>query len=940
MNALIQKGIEGEIDQSRYINRLNARWDETVQGLTKTQYAQLGDILFVGDAEGVEFTDAELKAQGVEDAKVRKAYQKTRRLFTQIGRIVDNHRRSMLPTLRKRKQSLIRRMARMTVMDDAEFKKLYGRRTRLRVKLRRGEGDPEAIAKQLEDIEASLDIIREQQDEFVELQNEIDQIDARLAQTSIRTKAGYLPHKFFGTWRLFRAVEGGSEEGVSWEHIAGDQGFFPTRQATVSAAKHYLESHPGETLKVAPVGFHFPAASGSEVSDATYHRFVKEMQDRVEIEGDALREAMQESGVRKRFRHRVAGFAQKRQGVQGYSKNLDRVMRAHIGEAVRYVMLDRLKFDVINAQERHGLSRARRSTPEQETTQRFLEAWWRDVNGQKQPIESQMDRLLSSESVWAHPAVVGGAAATAMAGTMGVFTGGTTVALVGGAYVGQRVYRTLSKAGEFKSRAITSDMLGDMAHLKLGMVLNAASAMVNLSQTALNTYPILGAKWTSDGIRRYIAARASGQGNPNNDLKLLLKEDVATRFKVSERGANLFDRQTGFDKASMYFFDNAEQFNRGVAFLGAYHKALDEGATPGEARRKARRVVQRTQFHYGNAAKPAALRNVFGRVPLQFKNFLSQEIAFIAGLGKDFKQGNHAPLVRFLFSLFLIGGMVGLPALELIDWIIWEAFDFSPVDEMKAFLLDKAGKGELDSTLGQALIRGVPAAVGVDISERAGVGFGFLPLQASDAVGPWINTVRNAGALAAKNATIIDQIRNLSAGLGAPLKSLEAAANGVPLIETMLRDPEAALAAFGDDEALLTSPWKGGKAEYEPTDAELAIKAFGFRPTSEALRRDVNLIASRDKQWVTKRTQRYITEIVNLQRTYARDPEKFGDGIEDVLSRASESGIQLTAQQVKRGLTNAGRARLDRLIRTSRKSQRPHLMALIEGVEAYTGRPE
>ena len=63
-------------------------------------------------------------------------------------------------------------------------------------------------------------------------------------------------------------------------------------------------------------------------------------------------------------------------------------------------------------------------------------------------------------------------------------------------------------------------------------------------------------------------------------------------------------------------------------------------------------------------------------------------------------------------------------------------------------------------------------------------------------------------------------------------------------------------------------------------------------------------------------------------------PASMIGAIVDVLVREEQ------AQQVKRGLTNAGRARLDRLIRTSRKSQRPHLMALIQGVEAYTGRAE
>ena len=926
LQGLIMRGMEADVSQSNFISRLNREYNAIKRPLSTEEFSQVGDLLLVGDSQGVEYSRSELLSEQQVTPKVADAYLAMRRLLEKLGRLVDQHERAMRPAWRARKFSLLRRMARIRVMSDPAFQKLYGQRSRLRVKLKRGDGNPETIAGQLESLEERLNDIREESAEYKRLLDEVDQIDNKLQRTSVRTRSGYFPHKFFGTWRLFRQVGEGEE--AQWEHIAGKDGFFDDRASAIKAARAFAQEHLGARLRVAPVTFTFPNREATQLSDAAYWRFAARLEKTLGVEGEELRELM--SGVaRRRFRRRIAGFSKFRAGVRGYSKNVDRVMVAHIGSVVRYTTMDRLKADAINTMERLGLSDGRASNQDNPSLAAFMQGWWRDMNGEKQTLERSIDRVLKTDSVWSRPLALGLETGTVAFFATGGLTGNPFIGGLVGGYVGWRFYRGVKKGGEFPTRAITAGALTDMAHLKLGAFFNISSAVVNLSQTIVNTWPVLGTKWTTVGLEKLaVAAKSAAVGRPNNDWKLLLKNDIATRFRFTETSPNLFEREGKLAFLSLFAFNSAEKFNRAVAFLGAFHRAQAAGANQATAVKSAIGIgvrspgMLRTQFLYSNANKPEILRNVLARVPLQFKNFVAQEIAFAFNL-------RGAEIPRFMVSLTLMAGTLGWAGLGLLDWITEMFTDFSPIRWVKERALEAQSEGDLTSSVGTFLAWGLPGLLGTDLSTRIGQGDKFLPLELRDWKGPWWSTIEKAAVLGETNATLVDQLRNLSAGLGAPLKSLEAAGNGLPLFETLARDRQQFFEALGDGEARLTNPWKNGNLEFEPTTGELALKGLGFTPIRESQLRaagDITRAREREAKEVTRKTVNQIVDALLLVRDRARQNEI----VREALQEAKDAGVTINRRQINTAVQNRLRSRGERTVRGVRRELRPDVNRLFE----------
>lgn len=930
LRSLQQFGVRTEVNLSRFNTRLQGEFDHIKARLGggkqgDERFQKLSDVLFLGDAEERTFTTAELQDEfGISDEIVIAAYHDMRKLIERLGRFVDQHRRAMQPTLRARKAAVLKRMATLRRMDDPEFRKLYTRRQRLRQKLRSGNGNPEKIAAQIDEIEQRLDIVRQGTGEYQELAQELDRIDAALAQTSVRRRKGYVPHKFFGTWAVYRVTEDAEGEPVM-SLVAGDNGFFPSRDAAVKGAGAYLDENPGAELVVRPVQFSFPASDATALTDAAYWRFVRRVSEAMEVKGDELHDMIR--GVaRRRFRRRIASFAQFRSGVEGYSRDLDAVMRTHIGEVVRYVMLDKLKYRAINTMERMGLSPHRSYNPKTETLQRAVDAWLRDVNGQKQPVERAIDELL--DKPWATPLRSGLAVGTVAFSTFGL-AGSPGIGALLGTYLGARTYFALRDAGDFKTRAVTGAMLTDMAHLKLGAFFNLFSAVVNMTQTAVNTTPVLG-RYALTGMRLLESAWVSAKikKEPNRYWRLIERADIATKFKYSEVNTHQFSKVKRIQRASLFLFDTAEQFNRAVSFLGAYQRAIDRGASEGQAFREGEAAMVRTQHHYGAANKPEVLRGVLTRIPGQFKNFMFQQIAFIAGLDR------RSELPAFLLALFLVAGGIGLPGIDLIDMLIDALTDWSPIAELKKAALDLQAKGEAIGVVANVLLRGLPTLIGEDMSARAGAGDKFLPLELRDYQGPWVSTISQARALAEMNATIGDHIRNLSSGAGRPLKSIEAMANGLPLQDAIL-NPGAFYQALTDDRIVYTNPWKDGALEYDErtlSRTDLARMAVGSTPLKVAQQRDVTEQSLRLEERHAKKSGEVLRSVVDAYRRYYRpnDRRKLRSAIQTVAERASAEGITLTKQQLDNAIEKAVTPRILRQVKNARRAVRPELFGLMQ----------
>ena len=944
INALIRSGIESEKKISNWTQRLDKRWDRITKKLSKTEFADLTGALFLGDAEAHVFTDAELDAMDLAP-KVKGAYRQSRRLLDAMGTMVENHSRKMtLPALARRTK-LIRKLAGAVGADVATFREKFTARSKLLDKQRRGDGDPEELSAAIDKATVALygenpEARVENRERFESEAAEVDRIDARLADNKIKRRVGYVPHKFFGKWRIFRKVpsaeatvtlgfngqpwadekaaakaakdkgEGGAEvvkvEGgwgykSRWQHIAGEHGFWPTRSDAIRAASHMAKKDADGEYQVSQVEFSFPEEEATQLSDAAFFRFLGNVQDLTGLKGDDLREAVAGS-ARRRFRRRIAGFSQFRKGVKGYSKNLDRVMRTHIGQTVRHIVLDELKFRAINVMEKEGLSENRTTVQSQPELAAMVQSWWRDVNGQKQPLEQGIDAILSKP--WASPLKVGAAAgATAFVAAKGVVgvtaigagtaTGLGVPAIVAG-YVGYRVGRALAEGGTFPSRSLMGAALSDMSHLKLGMVFNLMSPAVNVLQTATNTFPVLGSKWTGVGVKRYAAAVQSKiRGKPNADYRQLERANIRALDTFAEGTAHAFKKESKAGQISMAFFTGAEVFNRGVAFLGGMSKAHAEGKTPKEQREYGNEVMDRTQLNYEKAARPEALRNNFARVPLQFKNYVVQQLGFVLGL-------RGPELARFLGSMTLVAGTLGWPFVDLLDDLVqWvtekmSGKPWSPIMAMKMAAIDSLGDGSLEGGVMTFLTRGAPGLSGVDFLGRVGMGDKFLPTEMRDFWGPWASTVLNAVRHGQEDVALTDQLRNLSPGIGGPLKALESWANG------------------GE----VSNPWKGGKIDYVATPNELALKAIGARPIREARMQDVREQERRETEY--RRTQ--ARRLTNAWAKAVKDGDRAKAN--RILTDANRRGIPLTKGAIRRNLRDRGRVRPERELRALPRDMR------------------
>ena len=916
VQKVVDGGLDAELNESIWYQRLIRQWEGITRDLSQTEFVDLTGLIFLGDAEQREFADNEI-TQFDTSPKVRAAYKKVRPFLDKLGRFTEQHNRAMALNLLTRRTKLVRKMAAERGVVPGAFRKIYDQRAALLAQQRGGRGDPVRLE---EDIAIATEQLRgkgARSPEFDAWLAEADRIQPRIDDTRVRRRKGYVPHKFFGRWRISKEVDpegaavklgfgdkpypskrsaerAATKEGggivvqvgpgqwgfrSKWTEIADESGVWATRTEAIRAASKLAKDDPDSTYRVSVQQFVYPEDQATQLSDAGYGRFVDNVNRLLGLEGEELREAVK-GAARRRFRRRIPGFSLYRTGMEGYSRDLDRVMRAHIGDTVRYIALDRLKFDAINMMEREGLSESRSAVQDRPVLAAAVNQWFKDVNGEKQRLESQVDSLF--EKSWVTPLraglAAGGLAFLASGGPMNA-----PISPIVGAYVGWRVGRAVGQGGSFASRSLTGGMLHDMSHLKLGMFLNLMSAAVNTTQTVLNTLPALGPRDTAVGIKRLEkAVRSYMGGKPNSDWRQLERHDIRPLHTFAEGTRHQFMKEARVKKISMFFFTTAETANRGIAFLGGLNKAQRQGMSPGAASKYAARVMTRTQFHYGSAHKPELLRNVFLRVPGQFKNFVAQQLAFMLGL-------NRRELPMFLLSMTMVAGALGIPGLDLIDELAQWLFDgFSPILELKKRALEGLAEGELVGGMWTFITRGLPGLLGTDISGRVGMGDKFLPLQLRDWKGAWLSTIENAVRHGREGARIEDQVRNLSPGLGNPLKALESFRDG----------------------GTVTSPWKRDRPEYTATARELALKATGARPIREARLQDMRDIERVEREDARAGARRYIDRIVDA--ILAGDDAE----VDAIYAEAEAAGVRIPRGSVRRALRDMGSERADREVRS------------------------
>ena len=327
------------------------------------------------------------------------------------------------------------------------------------------------------------------------------------------------------------------------------------------------------------------------------------------------------------------------------------------------------------------------------------------------------------------------------------------------------------------STALTS--LGFVFHLGL----SPASALVNLTQTAMVAYPIMGAKWGFDKSSTALMTASKEAAGNRNDISKILSGDEKRAYDQAVRSGvidvtqahDLAGISQGEDakvtwklrpvmKAASFLFHHAEKFNRQVTFMAAYRLAKAAGAGHEVAYEQAVNATYGGHFDYSASNRPRYMQGNVARVVLLFKQY-AQNMIFtlgreaqlsITGTAAEKKVARRA-LAGLLTTHALAAGAFGLPLVgPLLSIASMLGGDDDEPWDAKAAL-----QNMLADSLGQkpaeVIAHGLSRLTPWDISGRVGLDKLLLPdiqegLQGSSAVEAWMASALGAVAGIAINA--------------------------------------------------------------------------------------------------------------------------------------------------------------------------------------------
>lgn len=208
---------------------------------------------------------------------------------------------------------------------------------------------------------------------------------------------------------------------------------------------------------------------------------------------------------------------------------------------------------------------------------------------------------------------------------------------------------------------------------------------------------------------------------------------------------------TGVDRAMQYISDVAEPLsnapeviNRSVSFLAAYDAARAKGKTFDQATRFAGDIVNKSQVNYGDENKPNWAVHPAMRIPWQFKEFGRRQYENFVDNFDKIKNGSkterNAGLVAvggLLLTHQIVAGALHLPwepvRLAMIsanalgftnkDWEdIQGAVQDATTNALGAMVGDAPGhNGEFAKRMSGALLHGLPRLLGIDTSGQLGL---------------------------------------------------------------------------------------------------------------------------------------------------------------------------------------------------------------------------
>lgn len=304
--------------------------------------------------------------------------------------------------------------------------------------------------------------------------------------------------------------------------------------------------------------------------------------------------------------------------------------------------------------------------------------------------------------------------------------------------------------------------------------LSPAAAMVNLSQTPLVAYPIMGAKWgfdnaakellkASNDFRKGVEFHKVKWEGTKTDLYKAVSADISKFLNKDEQQAynDAVDRGVidvtqahdlagiaqGEDSGVMWkmrpimraastMFHSAERFNREVTFIAAYRLSRQTGATHDTAFDQAVDATYKGHFDYSSGNRPRIMQGNVAKVLLLFKQFgqnmiytLSrQTYQSLKGETEAERKEARRALGAVLGMHAAFAGVLGLPLVGfLLGAASWMGGDDDDPWDAEVALRNYLAE-TFNPTISNLIMKGVPRAVTpIDMSGRVGINNLLLP---------------------------------------------------------------------------------------------------------------------------------------------------------------------------------------------------------------------
>ena len=669
----------------------------------------LAKILWMGDAKGKVFTDAELRAEGASENAI-KAYRLVRRELEKAYKMLRDAQTQVKTRSQTLEPQSVESFKKNHWIEDSDVISAVPRADGTVLLTWRGERTYDVKGKTITAEELKL----MQEDENINvtsatpIQPTLDDFRAHAGGglykvnyveriKPIFRRTGYMPH-FFHEWMIYEKYKDPQTGEVRYTSVASGR----TMNEAVKVGNEIAAKNKDKQYVLRPKGFDLGAENSVVIGDMDFAQMSRKLAESTEVSlADARSLLLNDAGMSLKSRHRFFGSLLERKDGKGFDQDVMWVLAHYFNGASRYIAMEEFKPAAISMYER--FFGAFDAEPKN-LTAKYCKDLINDVNGNPRGVEVWLNDLIKKTWLGKHVA---------------------------------------DSYGDRVALAINGELSTWNAITKLGLF-NVASAAVNFSQfinvgAALNDYG-----YAAQGLKRAL--------NPSAlDEKIIEASGLLDDINMADdnggytqrRGGKVRGIYSGVKKGgewSLFLFQKADTLMRKAAVLGAYYQGVEQKGmktAPGdelsaEALSYAQEINDDANFDYSSANAPNAFRlgSVVTQQLFQFQKYPIMQFEFMYN---TLKNGTRGQKVRMFVPYVIFCGIgASIPFGSLFNQLFSFLFGLATGDdediaqEIKAEVLRWAGKDPVKKAIAETALYGVLAPTfGLDISGRIGMSNAF-----------------------------------------------------------------------------------------------------------------------------------------------------------------------------------------------------------------------